>query len=139
MLDCGASTNGMPSKIMEQLGLKTTHPYGNVCGIDSKKVKVYGLIEYVEVYFYDLPHMNLIMSIAVIDVPNAWVLLLSRSWVASLTLFCRCTTLGNHIPFQKTLLQTLSSSPNLTYRGSIGHSLTFHFNPPRVTVIPPLW
>jgi hypothetical protein len=45
MLDSGASTNMMPLKVMKQLGLRTTHPYGNVCGIDSKKVKVYGLIE----------------------------------------------------------------------------------------------
>jgi hypothetical protein len=50
MLDSGASTNVMSLKVMKQLGLKTTRPYGNVCGIDSRKVKVYGLIEDVEVY-----------------------------------------------------------------------------------------
>jgi hypothetical protein len=68
MLDSGASTNVMSLKVMEQLGLKTTHPYGNVCGIDSKKVKVYGLIEDVEVYLHDFPHISLIMNIVVIDV-----------------------------------------------------------------------
>jgi hypothetical protein len=37
-------------KVMKKLGLKTTRPYGNVCGVDSRKVKVYGLIEDVDVY-----------------------------------------------------------------------------------------
>jgi hypothetical protein len=41
MLDSGASKNLMSLKVMKKLGLRTTHPYGNVCGIDSKKVKVY--------------------------------------------------------------------------------------------------
>jgi hypothetical protein len=71
MLDFGASTNAMSLKVMKQLGLNTTNPYGNVCGVDSKKVKVYGIIEYVEVYLHNFPHINLIMNIVVIDVPNA--------------------------------------------------------------------
>jgi hypothetical protein len=45
MLDSKASTNVISLKFMEQIDLKTNHPYGNVCDIDSKKVKVYGLIE----------------------------------------------------------------------------------------------
>lgn len=45
MLDFGASTNGMPLKVMDQLGLKITRPYRNVCGIDSKAIKVCGLIQ----------------------------------------------------------------------------------------------
>jgi hypothetical protein len=61
----------MSLKVMNQLGLKTTRPYGNVCGIDSKKVKVYSLIEDVEVYLLDFPHISLIMNIVVIDVPYA--------------------------------------------------------------------
>jgi hypothetical protein len=40
MLDSGASTNVISLKVMKKLGLKTTRPYGNVCGIDSKRVKV---------------------------------------------------------------------------------------------------
>jgi hypothetical protein len=71
MLDSGASTNVTSLKVMKQIGLETTHPYGNVCDIDSKKVKVYCLIEYVEVYLHDFPHIGLIMNIMVIDVPDA--------------------------------------------------------------------
>jgi hypothetical protein len=45
MLYFGASKNIMSLKVMEQLGLKMNQPYGNVCGIYSKRVKVYGLCE----------------------------------------------------------------------------------------------
>jgi hypothetical protein len=84
MIDYGASTNVMSIKVLKQLGLKTTHPYGNVCGIDSRKVKVYALIEYVEVHLQAFPHMSLTMNIIVIGVPDAWGMLLSRSWSTTL-------------------------------------------------------
>jgi hypothetical protein len=88
----------MSLKVMKQLGLKTTRPYGNVCGIDSKKVKVYGLIEDVEVYLEDFPHIGLIMNIVVIDVPDAWGMLLSRSWAATLGGFLSMDLTHAHIP-----------------------------------------
>ena len=69
----------MSLKVMKQLSLKTTHPYGNFCGIDSKKVKVYGRIEDLEVYLEYFPRIGLIMNLVVIDVPDAWGMLLSRS------------------------------------------------------------
>jgi hypothetical protein len=43
MLYSGDSTNFMSLKIMKQLCLNMTCPYETNCGIDSKKVKVYGL------------------------------------------------------------------------------------------------
>jgi hypothetical protein len=46
----------MPLKVMNQLILRTTLPYGNACGIDSKKLKVYSLIEDVKVYLQEFPH-----------------------------------------------------------------------------------
>jgi hypothetical protein len=98
MLDSRASTNVMPLKVMKQLGLKTTRPYKNVCGIDSKKVKVYGLIEDVEVYLHDFPHISLIMNIVVIDVPDAWGMLLSRSWSTTLGGFLSMDLTHAHIP-----------------------------------------
>jgi hypothetical protein len=49
-LDIGALENFMSLKVMEQIGLKTNLPYGNICGIDSKKVKVFGVCEDVEVF-----------------------------------------------------------------------------------------
>jgi hypothetical protein len=98
MLDSRASENVMSLKVMEQLGLKMTRTYGNVCGIDSKKVKVYGLCEDVEVYLIDFPHISLIMNIVVIDVPDAWGMLLLRSWYASLGGFLSMDLTHTHIP-----------------------------------------
>jgi hypothetical protein len=40
---------------------------------------------------------------------------------------------------QKDSFPSLFSLPSLTYRGFIGHLLTFHLNPLRVTEISPLW
>jgi hypothetical protein len=109
MLDSGASTNVMSLKVMEQLGLKTTRPYGNVCGIDSKRVKVYGLCEDVEVFLIDFPHINLLMNIVVIDVPDAWGMLLSRSWSASLGGFLSMDLTHAHIPMGDGTFEVLYS------------------------------
>jgi hypothetical protein len=49
MLDSRASANVMSLKVMNQLGLKITRPYRNVCGIDSKAIKVCGVIKYLKV------------------------------------------------------------------------------------------
>jgi hypothetical protein len=109
MLDSGASTNVMSLKVMEQLGLKMTRPYGNVCGIDSKRVKVYGLCENVEVFLIDFPHINLLMNIVVIDVPDAWGMLLSRSWSASLGGFLSMDLTHAHIPMGDGTFEVLYS------------------------------
>jgi hypothetical protein len=45
MLDSGASTNVMSLKVMNQLGLQITWPYRNVCTMDSREIKVHGLIK----------------------------------------------------------------------------------------------
>jgi hypothetical protein len=100
MLDYGASSNVMSLKVMEQLGLKTTQPYGNVCGIDSKMVKVYGLCEDVEVFLIDFPDISFPMNIVVINVPDAWGILLSRSWSVSLGGFLIMDLTHEHIPMR---------------------------------------
>jgi hypothetical protein len=113
MLDFGASTNMMSLKVTEQIGLKTTHPYGNVCGIDSKKVKVYGLIEYVEVYVHDYPHISLIMKIMVIDISDAWGMLLSRSCVVTLGGFLNMDLTHAHISMGDGTLKILYRRKNI--------------------------
>jgi hypothetical protein len=84
MLDSGASANVVSLKVMQKLGLKTTRPYGNVCGIDSKRVKVLGVCEDVEVFLIEFPHISILMDIVVIDVPDAWGMLLAKSWFVAL-------------------------------------------------------
>jgi hypothetical protein len=109
MLDSGASTNFMSLKVMEKLVLKTTRPYGNVCGIDSKRFKVYGLCEDVEVFFIEFPHINLLMNIVVIDVLDAWGMLLSRSWFASLGGVLSMDLTHAHIPMEYDNFEVLYS------------------------------
>ena len=44
MLDSGASSNVITRKVMEQLNLRITRPYHNVCAMDAKEVDVVGII-----------------------------------------------------------------------------------------------
>jgi hypothetical protein len=84
MLDYGDSTNVMALKVMNKLGLKITRPYRNVCGIDSRAIPVCGLIKYLKVSLDTYPNISLLMDVVIIDVPDAWGMLLSRKWVATL-------------------------------------------------------
>jgi hypothetical protein len=78
MLDFGASTNVMSLKVMIEKGLKTTRPYINVFGIDSRAIKFCGLIKDLKVSLVAYPNISILMDIIVIDVPDAWGMLLSR-------------------------------------------------------------
>jgi hypothetical protein len=90
--------------------LKTaTQPYGNICGIDSKRVKFYGLFEDVEVFLIDFPHISLLMNIVVIDVPDAWGMLLSRSWSTALGGFLSMDITHAHIPIGNDTFEVLYS------------------------------
>ena len=40
-LDSGPAMNVMPLHVMKEMGLEVTRPYGNVCGIDSRRVPSY--------------------------------------------------------------------------------------------------
>jgi hypothetical protein len=93
-----ASTNVMSLKVMEHLGLKIKRPYGNVCGIDFKRVKVYGLCEDIEVLLIDFSHISLLMDIVVIDVLDSWGILLSRRWYSTLGGFLSMDLTHAYIP-----------------------------------------
>ena len=55
MLDLGVGANMMSLKVMQQLGLKVTWPYRNVCGFESKAIPTHGVVENVEVFLKDYP------------------------------------------------------------------------------------
>ena len=74
----------MSLKVMNQLGLKITRPYTNVCGIDSKAIKVCGVIKDLKVCLAIYLEASISMDVIVIDVPDAWGMLLSRKWAATL-------------------------------------------------------
>jgi hypothetical protein len=98
MLDSRASKNVISLKVMKQLGLKTTRPYGNVCGIDSKNVKFLRVCEDVEVFLIDFPHIIILMDIVVIGILDSWGILLSRSLSIALGGFLSMDLTHAHIP-----------------------------------------
>ena len=74
----------MTKKVMQQLGLRTTCPYQNVCAMDTRPVKVEGMIERQHVRLAKYPDIHVTMDILVIDVPDKWGILLSRKFGATL-------------------------------------------------------
>jgi hypothetical protein len=107
MLDSGASANVISLKVMKQIGLKTTRPYENICGIDSRKVKILRVSEDVEVFLIDFPHISILMDILVIDVPYSWGMILSRIWSTALEGFLSMDLTHAHIPMGDGTFQIL--------------------------------
>jgi hypothetical protein len=107
MVDSGASTNFMSLKVMEQIGLKTTQPYRNVCGIYSIRFKFFGVCEDVEVFLIDFPHIILLMDILVIDVPYSWEILLLSIWSFTLGGFLSMILTHAYIPMGNGMYEIL--------------------------------
>jgi hypothetical protein len=80
MLDTGAGANMMSLKVMQQMGLKVTRPYRNVCGFESRSVPTHGVIENIEVRLKEFPEKMVYIDIIVVDVPDVWGMLLSRNF-----------------------------------------------------------
>jgi hypothetical protein len=84
MLDTGVGANMMSLKVMQQLGLKVTRPYRNVCGFESKAIPTHGVIENFEVFLKEYPEKVIHMDIVVVDIPDVWGMLLSRKFASKL-------------------------------------------------------
>jgi hypothetical protein len=84
MFDLGASSNVMTKKVMEKLNLRISRPYHNICAMDGKMIKVHGLIKSLQVHLAVFPDIMFEMDIVVIDVHDAWGMLLSRKTAADL-------------------------------------------------------
>jgi hypothetical protein len=84
ILDSRASSNVMTKKVMEQLNLRISRPYHNICAMDSKKIQVHGLIKGLQVHLVSFPDIMIEMDIVVIDVPDAWDMFLSRKTTVDL-------------------------------------------------------
>ena len=82
MLDTGVGANMMSFKVMQQVGLKVTRPYRNVCGFESKAIPTHGVVENVEVCLKEYPEKIVHIDIVVVDVPDVWGMLLSRKFGA---------------------------------------------------------
>ena len=84
MLDSGVEVNSMPRKVMEQLELTTTSSFGNVCGIDSRPVESKGVIESLKMMLVAYVDVEVTMNVLVVDIPDAWGMLLFREWTTKL-------------------------------------------------------
>jgi hypothetical protein len=84
MLDSGASSNVMTKKVMEQLNLRISRPYHNICAMDSKTIQVHGLIKGLQVHLVAFLDIMVEMDIVVIDVSDAWGMFLSRKTTVDL-------------------------------------------------------
>jgi len=115
MLDPRAATNVMPLKVMKQLGLKINRPCRRVCGIDSKRIEACGLIKDLQIHLVAHPQISLLMDVVVIDVPNAWGMLLSRGWGAMLGGTLQMDLSYATIPLAENTFVTLHGEPERNY------------------------
>jgi hypothetical protein len=76
MLDLGEGANMMSLKVMEQLGLKVTRSYRNVCVFESRAIPTYGVVENVEVCLGRYLERVIHIDIIVVDVPDVWGMIL---------------------------------------------------------------
>jgi hypothetical protein len=74
----------MTKKVMEQLNLRISRPFHNICALDSQTFKVYGLIKALQVHLTVFLDIMIEMDIVVIDVPDLWGMLLNRKAAADL-------------------------------------------------------
>ena len=78
MLDSGASHNLMPKAIMERLGLDIARSI-MICTLDFGKVHCLGIIKDLVVYLDQILAKNVLMDVAVADIPPRFGMLFSRS------------------------------------------------------------
>jgi hypothetical protein len=74
-----------------------------------KGSNVYALCEDIEVFLIDFAHINLLIKIMVINVPDSLGMLLSRSWFVSLGGFLSMETTLAHIPMGDVTFEALYS------------------------------
>ena len=68
---------------MNQLGIKNTQPYHNICVMDSREIKSEGLIKDLKVSLIAYPDISIMMDVLLVDVPPVWGMLLPRKWSAN--------------------------------------------------------
>ena len=109
-----------------------------VCGIDSRRVEVLGACEDVEVFLIDFPQISVLMDILVIDVPDAWGMLLSRTWSSALGGFLGMNLTHAYIPMGNGTYEMLHNREKkythvMDLRGPNYVSEKYYDMPPQVT------
>jgi hypothetical protein len=121
MLDSGATSNVMTKRVMEQLNLRISRPYHNICAMDSRTIEVHGLIKGLQVHLAAFPNIMIEMDIVVIDVPDTWGMLLNRKTTAYL---------GGNLQMDLTYA-TIPTPNGLTFRLNRELERKYHVEDPR--------
>ena len=82
MVDNGATKNIMPLSILN-IGLECTRHFKTgegIFSIDSRKVITYGEIKYFYARIASSPHVKVVFTIVVVDLPPAYGLVLGEAW-----------------------------------------------------------
>ena len=83
MVDSGATKNIFPLSVMKTIGLDCTKNYKDseyIFSIDSRSVPTYGEIKYFYARIIFDPHIHVVFTIIVIDLPLAYSLVLGHQW-----------------------------------------------------------
>jgi hypothetical protein len=75
----------MPLSVMEALGMGCMKYYEtneSIYAIDSRKVPAYGEIKYFYAWITIAPHITIVFTITVVDLPPAYGVVLRRDWSA---------------------------------------------------------
>jgi len=84
MLDSGASTNVIPKTVMQQLGLKVTMPYWNICSMDMREVRFLGVVNNLAIRLSMYSNVSILIYVVFIDILDSWVMFLLRKFVGHL-------------------------------------------------------
>jgi hypothetical protein len=121
MLDPGGTSNVMTKRVMEQLNLRISRPYHNICAMDSRTIAVHGLIKVLQVHLVVFPDIMIEMDIVVIDVSDTWGMLLNRKTAADL---------GGNLQMDLTYA-TIPTPSSLTFRLNRELERKYHVEDPR--------
>jgi hypothetical protein len=83
LIDSGATNNIMPLSVMQALRMECTRHYEtgeSIYAIDSRKVPAYGEIKYFCAWISATPHITIVFTIVVVDLPPTYGVVLGRDW-----------------------------------------------------------
>jgi hypothetical protein len=84
LVDSGASGNVMPYSVCNKLRLTPTESTKKVVQLDRSEVTVIGVLNNVHIQLSSEPRIQQYIDIQVVDIPEAYGMLLSRDWSKTL-------------------------------------------------------
>jgi hypothetical protein len=85
LVDSGASSNVMPYSMCKKLNTTPTKSDTHIIQLDRTEVKVISELKDVMIHIASNPKFHQVIDIIVIDIPEAYGMLLSRDWSEKIT------------------------------------------------------